>query len=100
LVYGWNGLPYSDSPVADLHDLAQDNHRDAVRDVPDHRQVMGDESRTSAQFLLQVVSRLTPAPDGDVQRGDRLVGDHQLRLEAPAPRDADALALAPENSCG
>ena len=34
------------------------------------------------------------APHGDVERGDRLIGDDELGIERERARDADALALA------
>ena len=43
-----------------------------------------------AQVLEQVEHRRLHR---DVERGDRLVGDEQLRLERERARDADALAL-------
>ena len=49
----------------------------------------------SAELALQAARRLRIcACTEHVERGDRLVGDDQLRLERQRGRDADALALA------
>ena len=38
--------------------------------------------------------------DGDIEGGDRFIGDDDLRLYRQGPGDTDPLALSPENSCG
>ena len=71
------------------------HHRDARADVLDHRQIVRDEQVGEAEFLLQVFQQVDDLRlDRDVERGDRLVADDQLRRHRQRPGDADALALA------
>ena len=63
--------------------------------MPDHGQVVRDEEEREAQLALQVLEQVDDLRlDRHVQRGDRLVGDDQLRLQGERAGDADALALA------
>ena len=56
---------------------------------------MGDEDDREPELALQVAQQVEDLRlDRDVERGDGLVGDDQLRLQRERPRDADALALA------
>ena len=80
----------------DLNDPAEDHHGDAVADVADHRQAVGDEQIGQAQALLQLDKH-----DDDlglarrqVKHRDRLVTDDYGRLQGQCPGDADSLALA------
>jgi len=43
---------------AHLDDLAEIHHRNAVRDILDHRHVMADEEISDADFLLQVAQKV------------------------------------------
>ncbi len=80
--------------LPDLDDLAQVHHRHPVGDVPDHRQVVGDEQVGQRQLGLELVQQVDDAGlDRDVQRRDRLVQHDQLRLQREGAGDADALAL-------
>jgi len=79
----------------DLHDLAQVHDRDAVRHVPDHAQVVSDEDVGKVQLVLQVIEQVDHlGADRDVEGGDRLVGDDQLRVQGQRPGHADPLPLA------
>ena len=81
--------------VGRLDDFAQVHHRDAVGDVLDHGEVVGDEDERQVHFALQVEQQVDDLGlDGDVQGGHRLVADNELGLECDGPGDADALALA------
>ena len=65
--------------VGQLHHLAQIHHADAVRDVLDHGQVMGDEQIGQALFFLQVLKHIDHLRlNGHVQGGDGLVADNEL----------------------
>jgi hypothetical protein len=80
--------------IAMLDDAAEIHHRDLVRDVLDHRQVVADEHQRQvkrrAQFREQVQDlRL----HGYVERRCRLVADQDARLHHQRARDGDALAL-------
>ena len=60
-----------------------------------HREVVADEEVGEPELLLQVLEQVDDLRlDRDVERGDRLVADDELRVERQRPGDADALALA------
>src|SRR5581483_11505311 len=81
--------------LGQLDDLPHVHDRDAVADVLDHAQVVGDEEVGQAESLLQLEHQVQDLRlHRDVQRRDRLVGDDQPRLERERAGDADALALA------
>jgi hypothetical protein len=78
-----------------LHDLPQIHHGHPVGHVAHHRQVMRDEQVGQAEAALQVLQQVHHLRlDRDIERADRLVAHHQLRLHGQRARDADALALA------
>ena len=80
---------------ADLDDLAEVHHRDAVGDVAHDGQVVRDEDVGQAEVALQRLEQVDDLrADRDVERRDRLVEDDQLRVERERARDADALPLA------
>ena len=63
--------------------------------MPDHAQVVGDEDVGELQLALQVAQEVQHLGlDRDVERGDRLVGDDQLRPQRQRPGDPDPLPLA------
>ena len=75
-------------------DLAEVEHRDAVGDVAHHREVVRDEQIGEPEALLQVDQQVDDLRlDVHVERGDRLVGDDEFRLERERARNRDALAL-------
>jgi len=43
---------------SDLHDLSEVHHRNAVRDMPNHGEVVGDEHVRHAESLLKVVEKV------------------------------------------
>ena len=56
---------------------------------------MGDEEIGQLEFLLQILHQVDDLRlDGDIERGDRLVRDDQLRSQGERARDADTLPLA------
>jgi hypothetical protein len=62
---------------------------------------MRDEQVGDTQFCLQALQQIENlCLHRDIERGGRLVADQEFRLYGQRPRDGDALALAPENSCG
>src|SRR2546422_241528 len=68
---------------------------DPIRDVPDHSEVVGDEDVREAELVLEVVEQVDDlCLNRDVEGGDGLVGDDQLRAEREGPGDADPLPLA------
>ena len=77
-----------------LHDLALVNDGDPVADEADHRKVVGDEQVGQIPLLLQLGQQVQHlGADGNVQRGDRLVCDDEVRFHDQRPGNADALTL-------
>ena len=80
-------------PFLDL--AAGIHHGDAVGDLPDDAEIMGDEQHRHAELVLQALDQLEDLRlDGDVERGGRLVGDQHLRLAGERHGDHGALAHA------
>ena len=78
----------------ELDELPQVHHGDAVGDVPDDAQVVGDEDVREAELALQVLEQVEDLRlHGDVERGDRLVRHDELGIERERAGDADPLAL-------
>src|SRR4249920_773217 len=78
-----------------LDDLSQVHDRNAVGDVPHHRQVVSDEEIREAELTLELLEQVHDLRlDRDVERRHRLVEDHHPRVEGERPCDADALPLA------
>jgi hypothetical protein len=79
---------------SDFHDFSEVHHRHAVTDVADRREVVRDHEQTDAQAIAQVPEQLQDRGlDGDVERGDGLVGHNDVWLDGERPGDGDALAL-------
>src|SRR5262249_40037192 len=80
--------------LALLDDLAEVHHRDAVGEVADHAEVVGDEEVGEAELALEVAQEVQDLRlDRDVERRGRLVADEHARADGERARDADALAL-------
>ena len=95
LVYGWAGPQVHLVGGADLDQLAQVHDADLAGQVADHGQVVGDEQVGQAELPLQVAHHVEDLGlDRHVERGDRLVGDDQLRVEHQRAGEAEPLALA------
>ena len=81
--------------LGDLDDLAEIHDGDAVADVLDDREVVGDEQVGQAELALQVAQQVDHLRlHRDVEGGDRLVADDQARVQRQRAGDADPLALA------
>ena len=81
--------------VDDLRERSQVHDTNAVADVLDDGEVVGDEEVSEPQLLLEIVEQVEDlALDRDVERRDRLVAHDEVRVEREHPGDADALALA------
>ncbi len=81
--------------VADLDDASGIHDGDALRDVADDREVVGDEEIGQAELALQVREQVDDLrAHRDVERRDRLVGNDEFRRDRERARDPDALALA------
>ena len=78
-----------------LHHLAEVHNADAVGEVLNDGQVVGDEEDGQAEFLPQLVQQVDNLGlNGHVQRGHGLVGNDQLRVHDDAAGYADPLPLA------
>jgi hypothetical protein len=79
----------------DLDDGVQVHDRDPIGDVPHDGEVVGDEEVRQRELGLELLEQVDDLRlDRDIERGDRLVGDDEVRVEGKGARDADALALA------
>ncbi len=78
--------------VAHLHEPAEIQHGDPIGEVPHDAQVVRDEHVRDAFDRLHVGEQVQDRGlHGDVERGRRLVADHQARLAGERARDGDAL---------
>ena len=85
------GLIVDHRSVRQLHHLAQIHDGDAVADVANHQDVVGDEEIGQAHLLLELHEHIDHLGlDGHVQGGDRLVADDELGLQCQTDRDAEA----------
>ena len=92
---GGAGSTRSRAAGATLDDLARVHDRDAVRELEEQRQVVRDEQHREAELGLQLADLLQDlALDDDVERGRRLVHDHELGPERERHRDHHALPHA------
>ena len=93
-------LRVGDHGLGERRDAAVLEVQDAIRDVEDPV-VVGHEQDRRALFLRQ---RLHPVDDlaarDAVERGGRLVGEHDGRIAHERPRDRDALPLAAREFVG
>jgi hypothetical protein len=77
-----------------LDDLAEVHDRDAVGDMPDDAEIVGDEDIGQRELVLQVVEQVHDLRlNRDVECRDGLVGHDQPGVERERARHADALAL-------
>ena len=79
----------------ELDQLAPPQHRDPIGDLRDDAEIVRDEQNAGAvQSLHLPDQRENLRLRGDIERGRRLVGDQELRIEHQGHRDHDALALS------
>jgi hypothetical protein len=72
------------------------HHRDLVRHLGHHPEVVGDDDHGHPQLVLEPRDQIEDLRlHGDVQGRGRLVGDQHLRLVGQGHRDHGALAHAP-----
>ena len=77
-----------------LDDAAEIHHRHLARDMLDHGEVVADEQIGEAELAPELVEQVEDLRlHGDVERGGRLVADHDARPQHERARDGDALAL-------
>ncbi len=71
-----------------LDDPARIHHADAVGDLGDDAEVVGDDDHRHPELSLQLLEQTEDLRlGGDVESGGRLVGDQQLRLVCQRHRD-------------
>ena len=93
-VYGCCGRDEHLVRRAGLDDPPEVHDGDAVGDVLDDRQVVGDEDQRHAELALEVADEVQDLGlDEHVERRDRLVGDDQVGPERQRRCDRDPLAL-------
>ncbi len=94
-VYGCCGRANKPGRRRGLDDAAEVHHGHAVAQELHHREVVRDEQVAQPKPLLQRHQQVEHLRlDRHVQRRQRLVEHHHLRLQRQRARDADALALA------
>jgi len=77
-----------------FHEAPDVHHGDAVRNVLDDAEVVSHKQIGQPVLFLEVLQQIEGLRlDGDVQGGNGLVADHQLRVERQGAGDADALTL-------
>ena len=78
-----------------LHHAPGIHHRDLLAEIGDHADIVGHDDRGKPQLRAQRTEGVENLALHDhVQRGDRLVGDHQLRPQRQRQGDGGALAHA------
>ena len=91
---GMTGVAKERSRGSRLDDAAEIHDGDMIADVPHDPQVVRDEEIGKTAFRLNVLQQVDDLRlDRDVERGDRLVGDDQRRVESEGTGDGKALAL-------
>ena len=92
---GVDGVRVEFIGVGDLHDAAEVHDRDAVRNVVDHQQVVGDEQVGDSELLLEFFEHVDDlCLDGNVQGGYRLIADDEGRVDRQSAGNADPLSLS------
>src|SRR6266446_8474077 len=77
-----------------LDDATEIHHRNALADMLDDRQIMGNKEISKTEFLLQVLQQIDDLSlDRHIQCRYRFIADDQFRLDGERARDTDALAL-------
>ena len=81
--------------VGEFDDAAQVHDGDAVAEVFDDGEVVGDEKVGEAEFVLEVLEKVEDLGlDADVEGGDGFVADDEFGIETQGAGNTDALALA------
>src|SRR6266478_5992133 len=77
-----------------LDDATEIHDRNALADMLDDRQIMGNKEISETEFLLQVLQQIDDLGlDRHIQCRYRFIADDQFRLDGERARDTDALAL-------
>ena len=79
---------------ARLQKVAQMKNADAVGNIFNHREVVGDEEVCKPRLVLDVLHQVDNLRlNGHIERRDTLIGNDQLRVHDKRPGDADTLPL-------
>ena len=82
-------------PGPQLHDVPQVHNHDAVAEMLDNPQIVGNEHVRQVEFLLDVLHQVDDLSlNGHVQGADRLIADHKFRIQRNRPGDSHTLPLA------
>ena len=93
-MYGWSGLRENARLRPLFHREAEVHHHHLVRDVADHGQVVRNEEVGEPELVLEVGEQVEDLRlHRDVERGNRLVGNDQRRIQHQRARDRNPLPL-------
>ena len=93
---GMQRLPVQLMLFRRLYDFAQIHHGHAITDMAHDAQIMRYKQIAELKFRLQRFEQIYDLRLGrDIQSGNRLVGDNQLRLHGQGAGNTDTLTLAP-----
>ena len=80
--------------LSKLHHRSKIHHADLIRQELDHRKVMRNEQIRKIGGCLQALEQIDDLRlHRNVERGNRLVANHQLGLDRQGARDANSLTL-------
>src|SRR5699024_9647699 len=80
--------------IGQLDDLAEIHHGDPYGDVSNDRKVVGDEEIGQPELVLQILEQVDDLRlNRDIERGNRLVADDEIRICGERAGDADTLSL-------
>src|SRR5262245_23496749 len=86
---------------ASFDDAAAIHDGDAIGEVGDHRDVVRDQEIGDIEAIAQVSKQIDDGSlYGNIERGDWLVADNELRLGSNGTRDTDALLFATAHLVG
>lgn len=81
---------------SDLDNLSQIHDGRPMTDIANKGKVMGDKETRQVHRFGQILEKIDdPRPDGDIEHGDRFIGDQEFWIENQGPRHGDPLSLAP-----
>ena len=87
--------------LGQLADVTQVHDHDAVTEMLDHTQVMGDEKVGEMFLLTELIEKLEDLGlDGDVQGRDRLVEHHEFGVQGDGPAMPTRCFWPPERAWG
>ena len=82
-------------PGAKLHNVSQIHYHDAVAEMLDNPQIMGNEHIRQVEFLFDVLHQVDDLSlNGHVQGADRFIADHKFRIQRNRPGNSHTLPLA------